>query len=193
MRIGVSLEIVVRLFLSLFADLSFPLLSNILRRKCRIAMPISAGMGSSCLPMPFAVCLSGGLPGYCSRIPIMSHGRCLCPFGNAAVAFPRLNTRLRGYHPLAEAVGMGRAVFIEFRPNQAAVCGLAFCASRHIPRSIAVPFHTQFLRHPIAVPLGPVNGANHRHIFYARSVPLVSQYTAVGRTGIIAALSVRQL
>ena len=29
MRIGVSLEIVVRLFLSLFADLSFPLLSNI--------------------------------------------------------------------------------------------------------------------------------------------------------------------
>ena len=66
-------------------------------------------------------------------------------------------------------------------------------ASRHIPRSIAVPFHTQFLRHPIAVPLGPVNGANHRHIFYVRSVPLVSQHTAVGRTGIIAALSVRQL
>ena len=29
MRIGVSLEIVVRLFLSLFADLSFHLLSNI--------------------------------------------------------------------------------------------------------------------------------------------------------------------
>lgn len=28
MRIGVSLEIVVRLFLSLFADLPFPLLSN---------------------------------------------------------------------------------------------------------------------------------------------------------------------
>ena len=31
MRIGVSLEIVVRLFLSLFADLSFPLLSNIMK------------------------------------------------------------------------------------------------------------------------------------------------------------------
>ena len=30
MRIGVSLEIVVRLFLYLFADLSFPLLSNII-------------------------------------------------------------------------------------------------------------------------------------------------------------------
>ena len=33
MRIGVSLEIVVRLFLSLFADLSFPLLSNIMKLK----------------------------------------------------------------------------------------------------------------------------------------------------------------
>ena len=31
MRIGVSLEIVVRLFLSFFADLSFPLLSNIMK------------------------------------------------------------------------------------------------------------------------------------------------------------------
>lgn len=66
-------------------------------------------------------------------------------------------------------------------------------ALRHIPRSIAVPFHTQFLRHPIAVPLGLVNDANHRHIFYVHSVPLVSQHIAVGRTGIIAALSVRQL
>jgi len=35
MRIGVSLEIVVRLFLSLFADLSFPLLSNIMKLKKR--------------------------------------------------------------------------------------------------------------------------------------------------------------
>ena len=33
MRIGVSLEIVVRLFLYLFADLSFPLLSNIMKLK----------------------------------------------------------------------------------------------------------------------------------------------------------------
>ena len=33
MRIGVSLEIVVRLFLSFFADLSFPLLSNIMKLK----------------------------------------------------------------------------------------------------------------------------------------------------------------
>ena len=33
MRIGVSLEIVVRLFLSLFADLSVPLLSNIMKLK----------------------------------------------------------------------------------------------------------------------------------------------------------------
>ena len=148
MRIGVSLEIVVRLFLPLFADLSFPLLSNILRRKCRIAMPISAGMGSFCLPMPFAVCLSGGLPGYCSRIPIMSHGRCLCPFGNAAVAFPRLNTRLRagwlrGYHPLAEVVGMGRAVFIDFRPDQAAMRARFL---RFPPHSTQ---HSSTISHPI--------------------------------------------
>ena len=33
MRIGVSLEIVVRLFLFLFADLSFHLLSNIMKLK----------------------------------------------------------------------------------------------------------------------------------------------------------------
>ena len=33
MRIGVSLEVVVRLFLPFFADLSFPLLSNIMKLK----------------------------------------------------------------------------------------------------------------------------------------------------------------
>ena len=33
MRIGVSLEIVVRLFLSFFADLSFPLLTDIIKSR----------------------------------------------------------------------------------------------------------------------------------------------------------------
>ena len=119
----------------------------------------------------------------------MSESRNFSPFGNTAIAFPGLNTRLlagwlRSYHPLAKAVDMDRVVFIEFHPDQAAVCGLTLCTSRHIPRSIAVPFHAQFLRHLIAFSLCVVNGANHRHVFYIRDIPLIFQRTAVGRTGI---------
>ena len=77
----------------------------------------------------FAIGFGRRFPGYCSRIPIMPGSRNFSPFGNTAITFPYLNTRLCtgwicGHHPLAEAVGVWGTVFIKFHTNQAAVCRL---------------------------------------------------------------------
>lgn len=97
--------------------------SAVFYRLCLRCLTDKAGIGL------YAVCLSGGLTGYSSRIPTMSDGGNSCPFGNTAITFPRLDTFLRagwlrGYHPLAEAVGVWGTVFIKSHTNQAAVCRL---------------------------------------------------------------------
>lgn len=52
--------------------------SAVFYRLCLRCLTDKAGIGL------YAVCLSGGLTGYSSRIPTMSDGGNSCPFGNTA-------------------------------------------------------------------------------------------------------------